>query len=380
MRKIIFITTITILTILVSSIIYLSTYGIKTDSFNKLIDKKVKEFNPKLTVQLEDVFIKLNLRSASININTQEARFIVESSYLKIDNIDINLDIAKFIQKENSIKKINIRSKDILVKDITSFLNIINYDLSRYILYSQIKGGLIKFELETQFDENIQKINSFNIAGSVKNAKFNLIGYDNLENINFDFVAKNNIIKISDLNFNYQNIKLISESIEAITEKPNTYFIRGDIKNNETSLDPNLILKIFNINQDFISEKNKILISSKNFFSFELNKKNKVEDVKIDSFINFNEIHFKNKYQNIIFLKNGKINLKYENGKLNGDLDSNFAFNNNLNVKDRNKNNIVKLSLSKENNSNIKIKGNITNEKTLLNSKILLNLANLIIY
>ena len=90
MRKIIFITTITILTILVSSIIYLSTYGIKTDSFNKLIDKKVKEFNPKLTVQLEDVFIKLNLRSASININTQEARFIVESSYLKIDNIDLS--------------------------------------------------------------------------------------------------------------------------------------------------------------------------------------------------------------------------------------------------------------------------------------------------
>ena len=236
---------------------------------------------------------------------------------------------------------------------------------------------MIKFELETQFDENIQKINSFNIAGSVKNAKFNLIGYDNLENINFNFVAKNNIIKISDLNFNYQNIKLISESIEAITEKPNTYFIRGDIKNNETSLDPNLFLKIFNINQDFISEKNKILISSKNFFSFELNKKNKVEDVKIDSFINFNEIHFKNKYQNIIFLKNGKINLKYENGKLNGDLDSNFAFNNNLNVKDRNKNNIVKLSLSKENNSNIKIKGNITNEKTLLNSKILLNFLEL---
>ena len=69
MRKTILIIISITLTVLFFSLIYLSTYGVKTDNFNTFINTKVKEYNSRLNLKLEDVFIKLNLFKGSININ-----------------------------------------------------------------------------------------------------------------------------------------------------------------------------------------------------------------------------------------------------------------------------------------------------------------------
>ena len=48
MRKIISIITISIITVLVAILIFLTTTGIRTDNFNSLINEKVKEIDPKI--------------------------------------------------------------------------------------------------------------------------------------------------------------------------------------------------------------------------------------------------------------------------------------------------------------------------------------------
>ena len=117
------------------------------------------------------------------------------------------------------------------------------------------------------------------------------------------------------------------------------------------------------------------MLKTKNSFSFQLNPKKKFKILNLDSIINFDEIHFNNKYQNIIFLQNGKINAKYKKNQLFADLKSNFSF---IGQKDlENKNNILKLTLKKEKNKNTKIDGNISNKKELLDPKIYLNLLKL---
>ena len=60
MRKIISIIIISIITILVAILIFLTTAGIKTDNFNSLINKKVKEIDPKIKLKLDQVNFKLN--------------------------------------------------------------------------------------------------------------------------------------------------------------------------------------------------------------------------------------------------------------------------------------------------------------------------------
>ncbi len=376
MRKTILIITSITLIVLFFSLIYLSTYGVKTDNFNTFINTKVKEYNSRLNLKLDAVFIKLNLIQGSININTKDAILIAENNEIKILNTDINLNIIKFIKKENSIKNIKIQSSENSIKKVTTLLNSINFDLSRYILYSQIKKGLIKFKLDAEFDIINQKLYSYSLSGSIKEAKFNLLGYDSIDEINFNFDSKDKLTKITNLNFRYQYLNFVSESIEINAEKSDLYSIKGDIENSKALMNPNVLFKLANIKQDFLSNRD-ITIKSKNFFSFRLSRFKKLENIKIDSIINFDEIHLGKNYKNLIFLKDGTINSKYENNQFKADLTSNFVFSNNLKQKNNYKNNKLKLFLKSKNNKKIKINGNISNKKTLIDSEILLNFLEL---
>ncbi len=375
MRKLILTSTSAILTVILVSIIYLSIYGIKTDSFNTFINNKVKDYNSNLTLKIDDVFIKLNLTQASLNINTENAILIADNNSLKILNIDINLNALKFIKKENSIKNIKIETSENSIKDLTSLLNSINYDLPRFIFYSQIKNGLIKFKLDTEFNLIEEKITSYKISGNIKDAKFNLVGNSSLDNINFNFDAKDKLTKISNLNFKYQDLNLLSKSIQIKNEESGVYTINGDIENDKALINPNIIFKLVNIKQDFLSKAD-ILLKSKNLFSFSL-KKYKIKNFKVDTVINFDEVYFSNKYQNLIFLKEGTINSKYENNQFNADLVSNFAFSDNLKLNNDFKNNNLEINLKGKENQNIKINGNISNKKTFIDPKIFLNLIKL---
>ena len=376
MRKSILIIISVALSILFFSLIYLSTYGVKTDNFNTFINNKFKEYNSRLNLKLDSVFIKLNLIQGSININTKDSILIADNNEIKILNTDINLNIIKFIKKENSIQNIKIQSSENSIKRVTSLFNSINFDLSRYVLYSQIKKGMIKFKLEAEFDTINQKLYPYNFSGSIKDAKFNLLGYDSIDGINFNFHTKEKLTKISNLNFRFQNLNFVSESIEISVEKSDLYFIKGDIENSKALINPNVLFKLANIKQDFLSNID-IPIKSKNFFSFRLSKLEKLENIKIDSIIKFDEIYLSKKYKNLIFLKDGTINFNYENNKFNADLTSNFVFNNNFKSKNNYKNNKLKLFLNSKNNKKIKINGNISNKKTLIDPKILLNFLGL---
>ncbi|RPG56969.1 MAG: hypothetical protein CBD95_003950 [Flavobacteriales bacterium TMED235] len=318
------------------------------------------------------MFIKLNLFQGSININTKDSILITDSNEIKILNIDTNLNILKFIKKENSIQNIKIQSSENSIKKVTTLLNSINFDLSRYVLYSQIKKGMIKFKLEANFDTLNQKLYSYHFSGTIKDAKFNLLGYDSIDGVKFNFDTREKLTKISNLKFRYQNLNFVSESIEINVEKSDLYTIKGDIENPEALINPNVLFKLANIKQDFLSNRD-IPFKSKNFFSFSLSKFKKIENIKIDSIIKFDEIYLGKKYKNLIFLKDGTINSKYENNKFNADLTSNFVFNNNLNSKNNYKNNKLKLFLKSKNNKKIKVNGNISNKKTLIDPKILLN-------
>ncbi len=376
MRKKIIISSILILSILIICLTYLSIYGIKTDKFNNFINNKVKDYNSKLTLQTESVYIKLNLSDTAININTKNANLIAEFKKIKISNIDINLNLIKFLKNENSIKNIKIESSSNFIKDVTNFLNIIDYNLSRYIFYSQIREGLIDFQIDTKSDSKRQEQLSYFISGSVSKAKLNIPGYESLKNINFNFQTQDKKTKISNLNFTFQKINFTSKKLNINGENSGAFNIQGDLENTKAFISPNLIFKFTNIKQDYLSNKD-VLLQSKNSFSFKLNKNKKVKNIKIESVLNFDEIHFNNKYQNLIFLKEGTINSKFENEKFNAELDTNFVFLDDLETNNEFQNNNLNLFLNTEENQKIFIKGNISNDKTLVNPKIFLSFFDL---
>ena len=83
MRSKVLIASLSILTIFLIFIAYLSIYGIKTDNFNTFINNKVKEYNPNLKIKLDEVYIKLNLSEKSVNIYTKKSKLCLRKYYNK---------------------------------------------------------------------------------------------------------------------------------------------------------------------------------------------------------------------------------------------------------------------------------------------------------
>ena len=125
-------------------ILYLSTYGVKTDKFNNLIKDKINSLDSKLSLNIDDVYLKLNFKEKSININTQNSKLYINKDLINISKIDLNLDVFKFINKENSIKNIQISVSKSKIKDITNFINEYKFSIPRAIIFNQIEDGYIE--------------------------------------------------------------------------------------------------------------------------------------------------------------------------------------------------------------------------------------------
>ena len=75
----------------------------------------------------------------------------------------------------------------------------------------------------------------------------------------------------------YQKILFSSKRLEVKGEKSGAYYVNGDLENTKALINPNLIFKLANIKQDYLSKKD-ILLQSKNLFSFKFNKSKKIKN------------------------------------------------------------------------------------------------------
>ena len=152
MRRYFIYSSLTILLTVTVILIYLTFYGIKTTSFNDLIVNKIKEFNPKLTLNINDVFLKLNAKEKSINIRTQNAKVFIDKEFIKLSQIDLNLNILNFLRNENAIKKIKISTDKNKIKKFTNFINSYKFSIPRLLIFNQITDGNITAEINIKFN------------------------------------------------------------------------------------------------------------------------------------------------------------------------------------------------------------------------------------
>ena len=151
MRKYILNSFLLIIGIIIFSLIYLSVYGIKTKKFNNIISEQIKQFDPKVSLKFNDVFFKLNLKEKSIKIDTKNAKIYTDNEFLNLSKINANLDIIKFINKNNSIENIEILTEKTKIKNVTNFINSYKFNLQRLIFYNQIENGEVKIKFDINF-------------------------------------------------------------------------------------------------------------------------------------------------------------------------------------------------------------------------------------
>ena len=311
------------ITLLLILVVYLSVVGINTEKLNSKIISQVKKIEPNLQLNLSNVSVKLNLFNFGLSIQTIGTDLIYRDKVIKIQSITSNISLMSFLKSEFAITGISISTKSVAIKDLMTFIRLLNNDPKFFIAEQFIKKGYVIADLAFEFDELGNIKDNYKIKGIVKDGQISLSKKYYLDKIDF-------IFKIKEKNFRFNDARLIlnNKNIsipELITlKKNNEYFISGKLNNKKIELDKN---EIKNIIKDEVLglDIQKIIFSSQNNFSFKVDKNfkfknlNLISDIELDDLISKNSFNLKNIFPKIkkkIIFNNQKIKLKYQKDNL----------------------------------------------------------------
>ena len=313
-----------LLILITIGVIYLSYFGIETKKFNNLIKDKISQTNSKIDIELNEVKIILNFGNFTVGIKTNNPNIVFEDKKIKLKKIETNFPIRSFFKKEFTIKNAKIATKENSLKDIIKATRTFRNTPQLYIFNKMVKEGVIIADIDLNFDDNGKLANNYNIKGLVKDAKLRLLNKKNINNISFNFNIKDKQYLLESGQIEYEKLKLYSKRIE-VSNKEQYFLFEGDVSSPKSSFNSDLLTAIFKNNLKNI-DINNLNFSSKNNFSFRLEKKFKISNFKIDSKIDLQKLTYKKKtkslrtiipnYNDSVELIDHKIELLFKKKKL----------------------------------------------------------------
>ncbi len=283
MKKIIFRFLIFILLLIFGFITYLSTIGIKTNAFNDQISKEVKKINNQLELELDKISIILDPFKFKLVLKTIGANLKNKKKLIKLESIKSNIDIKTFINKKFSLSELDINTRTIEIKNLISFIRSIQDNPQIFILEKFVKKGYLIADINIKFDQKGNIRDDFIIKGFVKDGEVKAFKKINLSKINFIFSLQNNEFEFKDINLSYDNNDLKFPELILIKQK-NEFLISGKNENKNLVLDNKNINQLLNDNLSNVKFESAEL-DLENNFSFKINNKYKIDDLKINSFM-----------------------------------------------------------------------------------------------
>jgi len=303
-------------------IIYLSTIGVETESFNEQIKNKVNEINKNLQLNIKKIQIKLDPMRLKFNAKTIGATVYYYNKPLELEYIRTQISIASIIKNEYVSSNFEIGSKSLPLGDLIKFARAAYKGPELFILEKIIKKGYVLFDLKVNYDENGKIKNDYQIKGVVKDGKIQLLNNYIYEKINFTFNLKKDELKFQEIKFVANKINFFSNNIN-VKQKQDIFYVNGIIKNKDDTLSKRF-LKIAKFDLKNLNFDNTIF-SSTNNFSFEVNKNFKLKNMFLKSDIDLNQLKYKtenytldyfSKLNEEIILRNHRLKLKYSKNLL----------------------------------------------------------------
>ena len=340
---------------------YFAYFGFTTSKFNSIIKDQIKKQNSDLDIDLKKVKLHLDLKNISIKIKTKNPKIILNNSNdIELKEISSSILLSSYVQNKFAIKNLSIRSKNNEISSYINFYRLTNNSIQLILLNQFVKSGMAQINADLNFDDSGKIKSNYNLTGKILNAKLQILNNKNIKELNFNFSIKDNDYKFEKILFRFNKINFNSEFLN-IQKKNDKFFVKGNLKNKKNKINNDLILLIFNDNLenfDFSNTK----FDSISEFTFDLSKKFKIRNLKVDSKLNLDELILKNdlykiknyikNYNNFINLKENKLHIKYSKQKILIDGSSDFYIDDNFK-------NLIKFQIEKSKNK--------TNFETFLN-------------
>ncbi len=312
--------------LIISLIFVLSTTGIKTEKFNNFISQKIKENNKKIELDLEAIQFKLDIKEASLFLETDKPKIYYRNILIPSNKIKVYLDFLSIIKSEVKIKKVNLSLDQISVNQ----LKILSKSFKPSNFQSFVKNKLIEGRIDSEIEFYLDKsntLNNFIARGQVSDLRIGIFKDLELKETSFSFFADRTDILLK--NF-FGKTKLFS-----IKE--------GDLKaelTSEIKIESNFLSNI-NLNGE-IKKLQKLLPQ----LSFIKNLSNVKAELNNSLILNFDKTY---KLKNFDYKNNGKI------------INANFKLND-LNFDYFTNKNLIKLSIFDS-----AIKTNLNSQQNLIN-------------
>ncbi len=362
MKKIIINFTLVIIIIFIFLIIILSTIGVETNKFNRLVSDKISQAK-NINLNLESIKFKINPKDLSLFLETLNPEISYNDVSVPVKNINVYIDFLSLIKSDLKIKKIKITLEELDVTQLNKLSIILKPSNFKRLVNNKIKGGKLISEIEI-FLTDRGTLRDFIAKGTIKELKIELSSDLSFTKANLDFFADRDDILIKNVSGKLQEIKISNGDIKLNLEngiKLNSNFnsklnfdekllirqfkilkkygfanniksLQADLSNNlYIDFDKNYKIKDYNYNITGEVEKSKFKLSNSftNSFISEKIKEINLENLKFSSIINpkntnlkgegkyslngldFLKINFENNFKKDLI--NLKLNADYKN-------------------------------------------------------------------
>ncbi len=212
MKKIIFNLIGIFLVFLIILVLILSTIGIETNKFNKLISTKVSQ-TKNINLNLDNIKFKIDLKKLSLFLETNNPKISYRSVSIPIKNIRAYIDFLSLIKTNPKIEKTNLILEEIDITQLNKLSKIIKPSNFKSILNNKIKNGKLNSEIELFLTDQGQ-IKNYIAKGTVKNLEAELANDIYLKKTNLGFFADKSDILIKNIFGDLEDIKITDGDIK----------------------------------------------------------------------------------------------------------------------------------------------------------------------
>ncbi|MAC44581.1 MAG: hypothetical protein CMJ00_00180 [Pelagibacteraceae bacterium] len=274
MKKIIYSSIFFLILIFIIFIGTLSTIGIETSKFNKLISNKISQ-TQKIDLKLKKIKFKLDLKELSLFLETFRPIINYKNIFIPVQAARVYTDFASLTKTDLKIKKINLKFEELEINQLKEISRVIKPSNFKSFLTNRIKNGKIISDVDIFLNKE-GKLNNYIAKGSISSFEATLLNDLKISNMNFSFFADKDDILIKNIFGNISNISISNGDIKLNMDngiKVNSNF------NSELSLNENsaMLKKVLEKNKTI----NKIKISNgsfNNIVSLDFDETYKVKD------------------------------------------------------------------------------------------------------
>ena len=202
-----------LLFICISIIVILSSVGIKTDKFNKLISNKINQANKNTNLTVETIKFKINIKELSLFLETENPKIIYKKTEIPAKNIKVYIDFVSLLKSKPKIEKIRLVLFQVdfnQFKEISSTFKPSNFTS---FVNNKIISGKIDTEIEFFFN-NENNLDDFITRGKITNLKAEIMENFVLQNTDFNYLADKTDIIIKNISSEVYPFKIYEGDIK----------------------------------------------------------------------------------------------------------------------------------------------------------------------